>query len=144
MQRAESVVEDLKHANEELQSVINIKSDFINSLNSKNSHIETIQRLALYIARQNKDSIINDSTTHIVKQVLDKDIMELLDLSERKVVKLQRTIQELRTELLELYRDQLEKNQEVAICFEVIDTFIKILEQGSENDYKFGKLGNQN
>lgn len=83
--------------------MINVKADFINSLNSKSSHIETIQRLALHIAKQNKDSLLTDSTTSIVKQALTKDMMELLDRSDRKVVQLQRTVQELRQELLELY-----------------------------------------
>jgi hypothetical protein len=88
VQRAESTVEDLRHANDELQSVINIKADFINNLNSKSPYVDTIQRLALYIARSNKDSMITDSTTHVVKQVLDKDMMDLLERSERKVVQL--------------------------------------------------------
>lgn len=87
--KQESVIEDLRSANDELQQVINVKSNFIQSVQGKSQktqdYVEAIQRLSLFIAKQQRDSVLPDGTADVVRQALDRNMLDLLDKTEKKL-----------------------------------------------------------
>ena len=119
-----------------------MKSNFIQNLQERNSlvvyagariedknkqtlmYLETIQKLSMYIVRQQKGSsadgqtaaqegspIMDSETMANIKGLMDENVFELLDKTETKVLQLQRENMELLEELTHFYQDRLTKEE---------------------------------
>ena len=69
-----------------------------------------------------KDTILN------IKSLMDENVFELLDKTEAKVLSLQRENMELLEELGNFYQEQLTKEEQITVVFDILAQMQRVIE----------------
>lgn len=157
-QRSLSVkVETLNLEKMELRQLVEMKSNFIQGIQERNSlaasagariedknrqtlmYLETIQKLSMYIVRKQKDGEfgqgiqlgeqLDHDTMQNIKSMMDENVFDLLDKTETKVLQLQRENIELLEELNHFYQDSLTKDEQVSVIYEILAQIQRVIDQ---------------
>ena len=110
-------------------------------------YLETIQRLSMYIVRAQKDgqatqldvtttaaesagqAALDQETARNIRCLMDENVFDLLDKTERKVLQLQRENVDLIEELTRSYEEAMTKEEQVSVIYDLLFQMQRVIDE---------------